>query len=186
MQLLVLRNSKHTETTFSPISTNLLCLQHTQMPRSRAILVPPPMMTDYFTPYACAQGTFYGTGGTNTNRPESKNCTQLCLARPQHRQQNMCQPWLQDREQQNKWPMAVLCLTLLLMPWNPEFSRPSLLGPPFKSFLVPIKGLSTFYYTISIACSYLHSLGRAFWASGSETNNKHVLTTRMLCGEGVH
>ena len=36
--------------------------------------------------------------------------------------------------------------------------------------------------TISTACSCLHSLGGAFWASESETNHKHVLATGMLCG----
>ena len=34
------------------------------------------------------------------------------------------------------------------------------------------KGLSTFYFTISTACSCSHSLGGAFWASGRETNHK--------------
>ena len=42
--------------------------------------------------------------------------------------------------------------------------------------------LSTFYYTISIACSYLHSLGGAYSASGSETNHKYVVATRMPHG----
>ena len=30
------------------------------------------------------------------------------------------------------------------------------------------KGLSTFYFTVSTVCSCLHSLGGAFWVSGSD------------------
>ena len=58
-------NSKRVQTSFSPISTDWLCLQYAQMPRTRdlAIFVPTTMMTmttdrqtDCFTPCACVRG----------------------------------------------------------------------------------------------------------------------------------
>ena len=53
---------------FSLISTDLLCLQHAQMPRSRDLVIfiltttmmtTTDIQTDYFTPCACAQGNYY-------------------------------------------------------------------------------------------------------------------------------
>ena len=52
------KESKHTEASFSPISTDSLCLLVVQMPRSRdvAIFVPTTDKNDCFTPCACARG----------------------------------------------------------------------------------------------------------------------------------
>ena len=50
---------KHAEASFSPISTNPLCIRDAQMPRSRdrAIFVPTTdIQTDYLIPCACARG----------------------------------------------------------------------------------------------------------------------------------
>ena len=60
--VLVSSNSKHTETSFSQISTYSLCLQHAQMPgyRDLAIFVPTTTTTetDYSTPFACARDNY--------------------------------------------------------------------------------------------------------------------------------
>ena len=70
----MLRNSKCTETSFSPISTDSLCLQHTQMPRFRDLVIFMPTMTtttartttdiqtDYFKPCACVRGKYKYSG----------------------------------------------------------------------------------------------------------------------------
>ena len=63
---------------------------------------------------------------------------------------------------------------------------PSLLGPPFKSFLVQkrqrvcqqkVQGLEHF-----LLHHCLHSLGGTFWASGSKTNHTASLWRGHVCG----
>ena len=80
----------------------------------------------------------YGTGGTNTNRPESNRCTQFWLARTRHKQQNMCKPRFQGQRTttipSDLWQFCVLFCSWCHKIQSP--SRPSLLGPPFKSFFV--------------------------------------------------
>ena len=53
-----LSNSKHTENSFSLISTDSVCLQHAQMPKIRDLVIFVPTttnrQTDYFTPCAHA------------------------------------------------------------------------------------------------------------------------------------
>ena len=66
MPVAVPLDSKHTEVNFSPNSTDLLCLQHIQVPRSLDLVVFVSIRTtttcdnndrtDYFTPCVCVQG----------------------------------------------------------------------------------------------------------------------------------
>ena len=55
----MLLNSKHSEASFSPNSTNLLCLRVAKVPRCRDLAIffaDNDNDNDYFTPCACARG----------------------------------------------------------------------------------------------------------------------------------
>ena len=61
---------KRVKTSFSPISTDWLCLQHAQTPRTRDLaifmLTTTDGQTDCFTPCACARGN-YATASASTS-----------------------------------------------------------------------------------------------------------------------
>ena len=88
--------------------------------------------------------------------------------------------------------MTVLCPILLLMPQNPvflkfisagsSFSKVSWLRSAIEYANTRFQDMGTFYYYISTKCSCLHFVGRAYSASGNETNHTALFQAfQVLC-----